>query len=252
MKPRTLSQVREYMFRAAARPVHFFLEQSLRDRRTRAWLLHTMGNNNAMTESGIAAFVPESLERISAFEDCAWLYSSNPLNHGASRLRLDEAAFLYRFVHNLSSPHVVEIGRYKGGTTILLAAAGATVLSLDNGRIPGQAALDGSLKETLDRLGLGVRCVTATAEALEYPVRPQSYDLVLLDIGLDDRDTTRKVFERWWDAVRPGCYFLFRDGKDTVLSEAAAFVTELPESDIGGSMNFHLPGSFVLCTKDAL
>ena len=245
-----LGRLRGLAFRVAAPPVHWFLGQALRDEDTHAWLLHTMGNENAMNESGIAQFVPPELDRIAGFEDCYWLYSSNPLNHGVSRLRLDEASYLYSLVCSLHEPHVAEIGRYKGGTTFLLAAAGASVVSLDNGRIPGQRSLNESLNQTLEKFGLSDTCVTEIADALEYPVQPNRFDLVFLDIGLDDSETTGRVFERWWGTVKFGGSLIFRDGKKTVLTRAAQYVDSLADKELNGTFDYDLPGSLVMCTRD--
>lgn len=63
-------------------------------------------------------------ERLAGFEDLAFLFSSNQLSHGIASLQLDEAALLYRLARNVSPGAVVaEIGRFKGGSTLLLASA---------------------------------------------------------------------------------------------------------------------------------
>jgi hypothetical protein len=61
-------------------------------------------------------------ERIAGFEDLTFLFSSTVLAHGIASLRFDEAALLYRLVRELQPNLVVEIGRYRGGSTLLLAA----------------------------------------------------------------------------------------------------------------------------------
>ena len=62
-------------------------------------------------------------ERISGFEDLAFLFSSTILGHGIASLRLDEAAYLYRLVRELKPDTAAEIGRYRGGSTFLIASA---------------------------------------------------------------------------------------------------------------------------------
>lgn len=61
---------------------------------------------------------PESLD---GFEDLAFLFSSNELNHGIALLTFDEGALLFQLARDSST--IVEIGRFKGGSTLLLAAA---------------------------------------------------------------------------------------------------------------------------------
>jgi SAM-dependent methyltransferase len=230
-------------------PIRAFLGQALRDEQTYAWLTHKMGNDIAMSSFDIATAIPRNLSSIKGFEDCYWLYDSNPLNHGASRLRFDEAAFLYKLTGQLNNPKVAEIGRYKGGTALLLAAAGAAVTSLDNGRIPGQNDFSDSLITALKQVSLEDRVDVVVADALEYEVEPESYDLVFLDNGLNSFDMGRRFFEHWWETVRKGGFFIFRDGKDTVLAETARFVRTLSEAEIGGTIDFNMPGAYVLCTK---
>ena len=62
-------------------------------------------------------------ERIDGFEDLTFLFSSTILAHGIASLRFDEAAYLYRLVRELKPQPVVEIGRYRGGSTFLIASA---------------------------------------------------------------------------------------------------------------------------------
>src|SRR3990170_2786701 len=67
--------------------------------------------------------VPAWPGRLEGFEDLAFLFSSSPLNMGIVLLTLDEAAYLYRLVRSLGPATIVEIGRFKGGSTFLIAAA---------------------------------------------------------------------------------------------------------------------------------
>ena len=75
---------------------------------------------------------PESLD---GFEDLAFLFSSNQLSHGIASLQLDEAALLYGLARRVEpGAAVAEIGRFKGGTTLMLASAlpdGAELWSYD-------------------------------------------------------------------------------------------------------------------------
>ncbi len=57
------------------------------------------------------------------FEDLAFLFSSNQLNHGVASLQINEAALLYRLARDVRTGPVAEIGRFKGGSTVVFAAA---------------------------------------------------------------------------------------------------------------------------------
>ncbi|MEX2556594.1 MAG: class I SAM-dependent methyltransferase [Actinomycetota bacterium] len=142
------------------------------------------------------------------FEDCVWLLSSNVLNHGVSRLMIDEAAYLYRLVRSLAAPRVVEIGRYRGGTTLLLAAAGGRVLSLDID--PAVAHADERLVRALERFGLSERVSLEIADSHEYPVEPGAYDVIFVD-GDHSYDGVRVDVERWLSGVAPGGHLILHD-----------------------------------------
>src|SRR5262245_18407772 len=62
-------------------------------------------------------------ERLRGFEDLAFLFTSSQLDHGIISQELDEAARLYGVARDVEDGAVVEIGRFKGGSTFLVAAA---------------------------------------------------------------------------------------------------------------------------------
>src|ERR1700712_5354346 len=102
---------------------------------------------------------------IDGFEDLAMLFSSNRLNHGIATLQIDEAALLFRLVRGVPEGSTIgEIGRFKGGSTVLMASAlprGARLMSYDlhaavETDVPG-AKLDAELRTVLARYGLDDR-----------------------------------------------------------------------------------------------
>ncbi len=159
----------------------------------------------------IPSSISPALRSIGGFEDCYWLFSSNPLNHGLSRLEHDEAAYLFRLVRSLGRPEAAEIGRFRGGSTFLLAAAGARVLSID---IDGaRFESDGpALVHALDRVGLRDRAQLVVADSRAYPVEPSSIDLLFVD-GDHSYDGVRADFEHWWPALRPRGHLLLHDAE---------------------------------------
>lgn len=73
-----------------------------------------------------------SIEGGENFEDLAWLFHCDSRNRGIIRQGFDEAALLWKAV-KATSGDILEIGRNKAGSTVLLAAASAerTVYSID-------------------------------------------------------------------------------------------------------------------------
>jgi len=151
---------------------------------------------------------PTDIEEIRGFEDCHWLFESGPPNCSLSQLRFDEAADLYHRIVELDHPRVAELGRYKGGTTLLLAAAGAEVLSLDNDADGGQRQFVPALQRALERFGLEDQVEPVVADVLDYEVDRSSFDMVLLHCT-PDYDLSWGAFRHWWPSVKPGGAFIF-------------------------------------------
>ena len=161
---------------------------------------------------------PESLD---GFEDLAFLFSSNQLSHGIASLQLDEAALLYRLArHAAPGAAIAEIGRFKGGTTLMLASAlpdGAELWSYDlhvalRADMSGPR-LDAELRTALDRYGLSdrVHLVVGDSRTAEPPPRPCA--LVFVD-GDHTYEGARADYERWRELVAPGGDILFHDAVD--------------------------------------
>lgn len=155
---------------------------------------------------------PRSLH---GFHDLAFLFSSNLLNHGIALLAFDEAAYLYGLASG--SRTAVEIGRFKGGSTLLLASAlprDGELWSYDlhvklRGTIDG-AELDAELTDALARYGLAdrVRLVVGDSRSAEPP--PTPCDLVFVD-GDHSYEGTRADCEAWAPRVAPGGHLVFHD-----------------------------------------
>lgn len=232
----------------AVGPARRIVVRLLRDPGIRAEVLHMLSDQVAMQEASFEHDMPARLDEIRGFEDLVWLFNSNPLNHGIARLRLDEAAYLYRLVASYPEPDVVELGTYKGGSAFLMAAAGGRVMTMDNGRLPGHERFVPELVRALVRVGLNQQVQIVEGDARRYPVAPNSFDVVFFDC-MYSYVTTRTIFEQWWPAVRPNGALLFRDGKHSRLTEAVRFVSELDPESIGATVDRSAPGSFVLLRK---
>jgi predicted O-methyltransferase YrrM len=161
---------------------------------------------------------PQSLD---GFEDVAFLFSSNQLNHGIAALQFDEAALLYRLARDAQSGPFAEIGRFKGGSTIVFATAlpeGIELWSYDllvalRPDLPGDR-LDQELNDVLVRYGLArkVHLVVADSRTVEAP--PAPLELLFVD-GDHSYEGVRADFARWGAFVRPGGHLLFHDAVDT-------------------------------------
>lgn len=180
------------------------------DARLRSRVLLSLSNAQARASSfGEALHSSGSPRPIVGFEDCAWLFGSNVMNHGLSRQEFVEAAYLYRLVRGMGQPSVLEVGRYKGGTTFLLAAAGARVTSLDVREVtPGT---DHELRGALEIFGFGDRVDLRLLPWDAFPLDEPSFDLVFVDAVLSYDYAVREL-ARLWDAIKDGCHVILRDG----------------------------------------
>ncbi|HZT91809.1 MAG TPA: class I SAM-dependent methyltransferase [Gaiellaceae bacterium] len=160
---------------------------------------------------------PQSVE---GFEDLAFLFSSNQLNHGVASLQFDEAALLFRLARNLDRGPVAEIGRFKGGSTFVLAAAlseGIELWSYDahvalRPDMPGDQ-LDAELRDALRRYGLEhkVRLIVADSATADPP--PEPLQLLFVD-GDHSYEGARLDHHRWSAFVAPRGHLLFHDAVD--------------------------------------
>ncbi|MBA2332212.1 MAG: class I SAM-dependent methyltransferase [Actinobacteria bacterium] len=162
---------------------------------------------------------PESLE---GFEDLAFLFSSNQLSHGIVSLQLDEAALLYGLARRVPAEGaVVEIGRFKGGSTLLLASAlpkGAELWSYDlhlalRADLSGPR-LDSELVDALERYGLRDRVHLVVGDSRVVDPPPRAPALVFVD-GDHTYEGARADYERWSHLVSPGGHLLFHDAVDS-------------------------------------
>lgn len=160
-------------------------------------------------------------DSVAGFEDLAFLFTSSQLNHGVASLRFDEAALLFRLVRRLDARRIVEIGRFKGGSTVVMAAAkapSAHLLSFDllvpqPGGVDG-AQLDRELTDALERLGLagGVDLRVADSRAVELPA--PGIDVLFVD-GDHSYEGAAADLRRWSPLLRDGGHVVAHDAVDT-------------------------------------
>jgi predicted O-methyltransferase YrrM len=154
-------------------------------------------------------------DAIEGFEDLAFLFSSTILAHGIASLRLDEAVLLYRLVRDEQPRTVVEIGRFRGGSTFLIASAlgeDGVIHSYDLETRQGHdgRALDSQLEAALERYGLRERVRLHVEDSRSAAPPAEAIDLLFVD-GDHREEGVHADFERWSPHLAPGGHLLFHD-----------------------------------------
>lgn len=160
-------------------------------------------------------------EGVRGFEDLAFLFSSNQLNHGVASLQIDEAALLYRLARDVRTGPIAEIGRFKGGSTFIFASAlpaNAELWSYDfhvalRPDMPGEL-LDAELRGALDRFGLAGKVHLLVADSRTSDPPPAPLELLFID-GDHSYEGAKADFERWGAFVAPAGHLLFHDAVDS-------------------------------------
>jgi predicted O-methyltransferase YrrM len=156
-------------------------------------------------------------DELRGFEDLAFLFSSHQLHHAIISMAIDEAAYLYRLAHGLREATVVEIGRSKGGSTLLLAAAvgeGSQVYSYDlHLKATAGSDSDRELRDALARYGFAERVTLLVADSRTAEPPPTPCDLVLVD-GDHSYAGVRGDYEHWRGTLRPDGHLLFHDAAE--------------------------------------
>jgi Methyltransferase domain len=156
-------------------------------------------------------------ESVDGFEDLAFMFSSNQLNHGVASLQFDEAALLFRLGKNADGP-VAEIGRFKGGSTVVFATAGAELWSYDlhvalRPDMTGEQ-LDRELEDALTRLGVRDRVHLLVGDSRTVEPPPEPLAVLFID-GDHSYEGAKADFDRWGAFVRRGGHVLFHDAVDS-------------------------------------
>lgn len=154
---------------------------------------------------------PDSLR---GFEDLSFLFTSTQLDNGIAQLTIGEAAHLFRTARDAGPGTLVEIGRYKGGSTLVLATAmhsEARLVSYDLHAVPGMpsAEFDRELAGVLGRYGLADRVELAVADSHTVET-PTGCVLVFVD-GDHSYDGVVADYDHWKSALVPGGHLLFHD-----------------------------------------
>lgn len=154
------------------------------------------------------------------FQHLAGLFASTSLDHAVISMPIRQAAYMFGLVRQMKARKVVEIGRYKGGSTLLIAAAmngEGNFWSIDLGdkearlRSSDSRSFDEQIADACARLGLQVSLLVGDSRTIE--VDTAEVDLVFID-GDHSYEGVKSDFERFGKRVRIRGAVLFDDAFD--------------------------------------
>jgi predicted O-methyltransferase YrrM len=142
------------------------------------------------------------------FEHLAGLFGTNTLARGVIALTPREGAYLFALARQMQARKVVEIGRFRGGSTIILAAAigpAGQFWSIDLARkeqhFESGADYDAQTRRFLDRYGLAASLIVG--HSLSVDLDTGDVDLVFID-GDHSYAGAKGDFDKWGSRVRIG------------------------------------------------
>jgi predicted O-methyltransferase YrrM len=180
------------------------------------------------------------------FQHLAGLFASTSLDHAVISMTIRQAAYLYGLVRQRKARKVIEIGRYKGGSTLLIAAAmggEGEFWSIDLGdkesrlRSSDSRPFDEQIADACRRLGLQVKLVVGDSRTIE--VDTGEVDLVFID-GDHSYEGVKNDFERFGKRVRIGGAVLFDDAFDEGLFKTHSDTVGLLVEEIVSEGQFKL------------
>lgn len=155
------------------------------------------------------------------FEHLAGLFASTSLDHAVIAMTIRQTAYLFGVIRQMQARKVIEVGRYKGGSTLVIAAAMSgegQLWSIDIGEKEARLYQGGSarpfdqqLADVCRRLGLRVDLIVGDSRTVQ--VETGEVDLVLID-GDHSYEGAKNDFERFGRRVRVGGAVLLDDTFD--------------------------------------
>jgi len=155
------------------------------------------------------------------FEHLSGLFASTPLDYAVVSMTIRQTAYLFGLVRQMKARKVIEIGRYKGGSTLTIAAAmngegnfwsidlGDKEARLHDGKLSQK--FDEQVEDVFKRFGLRADLIVGDSRAID--VDTGEVDLVFID-GDHSYEGVRSDFERFGKRVRIGGALLFDDAFD--------------------------------------
>lgn len=156
------------------------------------------------------------------FDQLAGLFASTSLNHGVISMTVRQAAYIFGLVRRSGARRAIEIGRYKGGSTVLIASAMGTqgeLWSIDNGekevRLEREEIrrrpYDDQIREFCEQHHFRVHLLVGDSRRIA--VDTGEVDVAFID-GDHSYEGVRNDFERFGRRVRVGGAVLFDDAFD--------------------------------------
>jgi predicted O-methyltransferase YrrM len=166
-------------------------------------------------------------EGLEHFEDLAFLFWNTPLNRGLLRQDFDEAATLFKTVRSLRNPRGVEIGRFHGASTVLIAVAVGSAGKLTSIDLAPQN--DEALLRVLRRARVADRVELIVGDANQVQ-RNEELDFVFID-GDHSYDGARRDHNKWGKLVRVGGFIIHHDmGKQREFATQCSDLKRLREN----------------------
>ncbi|MDA2918679.1 class I SAM-dependent methyltransferase [Desulfobacterota bacterium AH_259_B03_O07] len=181
------------------------------------------------------------------FEHLSGLFASTSLDHAVIAMTVRQAAYLFGLIRQKKVRKVIEIGRYKGGSTLLIVAAmnkKGEFWSIDIGekedrlhRAAFSRPFDEMLADVCKRFGLKVNIIVGDSGTVD--IVTGEVDLVFID-GDHTYDGVKKDFERFGKRVRVGGSVLFDDAFDEGIFKSHSYIVGRLISEIITSGEFKL------------
>ncbi len=209
------------------------LDRVLPARASRAFVVELSARDPQTTIGAVARFVKSralDLDRMPldlptsgplGFEHLAGLFASTTLDESIISMNIRQVAYLFGLVRAMAPLRVLEIGRYKGGSTLVIAAAmggHGRFWSIDIAgaghhlESPGIGRpIADQLRDASKRWGLSVEVLVADSRIVE--VDTGALDMVFID-GDHSYEGAKSDFERFGRRVRVGGAVLFDDCYD--------------------------------------
>lgn len=160
--------------------------------------------NRAYLFDWTKAAIPERME---CFEDLVPLFELSPMSRGIIRQDFDEAAALFKAVRHLPNSRGVEIGRFNGGSTLLLAVAvgeKGKLISIDIG--PQD---DEMLEQVLQKANVRSRVELLIGDANKVECN-ETLDFVFID-GDHSYEGAKRDHNLWGNRVKAGGLVIHHD-----------------------------------------
>jgi predicted O-methyltransferase YrrM len=136
---------------------------------------------------------------LSDFADLAWLFTCDNRNRGLIRMNFDEAALLWRAVRETTGD-ILEIGSRWGGSTILLAASGRKVVTID---------IDPYWSDQVKNV-LNGRVELIVGDSATVDLKGRTFGLALID-GEHSLWGVAGDVRNHWKNIKPGGLVAFHD-----------------------------------------